>query len=321
MNNILGCTLFLITMVTLVTGLAYGQEGKVRANGMTIAYESFGKETDQAIILIQGTGAPMTDWPTELCQGLADHGFWVIRFDNRDIGRSSHLTALGQPDWAAIGALVGSCETDALPYTLQDMSKDVIGLLDALEIEKAHMVGASMGGAIAQLVAIHYPKRTWTLTSISATSGNPTLPWGDAKALQAMGAPPPSTTNRDSLVNHLVNIYKALGSMDDDQTMKEQASEHLNRSWYPEGSARQAAAVLLADRCDRREQLGQLDLPVAVVHGDSDPLVPLMAGRDVAQSVPNAEMCVIEGMGHHISRVFLDALENCIMENVQKTEP
>lgn len=180
----------------VVGNSTYAQEGKVTANGITISYESFGKETDEAMILIQGTGAPMTDWPVEFCRKLADKGLRVIRFDNRDIGLSTHLDSLDQPDWAAIGPLVGTCKPAPLPYTLEDMAADVVGLMDALKIDKAHIAGASMGGAIAQLVAIHYPKNTLTLTSISETSGNPELPWGDEKALKAMATPPPQTTKK-----------------------------------------------------------------------------------------------------------------------------
>lgn len=253
-SKIIGITQILFTIWAVVFNTAYAQEGKVKANDITIAYESFGKETDEAIILIQGTGAPMTDWPVEFCQGLTDKGYRVIRFDNRDIGLSTHLDSLAQPNWETIGPLVGTCKTELLSYTLKDMAADVVGLMDALKIEWAHIAGASMGGAIAQLVAIHYPKRTLTLTSISATSGNPELPWGKPKALQAMGTPPPQTKNKDSIANHLVHIYKALGSTDVDIKLKEQALEHINRSWYPEGGARQGAAVLLADRCENSWQ-------------------------------------------------------------------
>ncbi len=232
-TNVLIITQCVCIIWAVVGNSTYAQVGKVTANGITIAYESFGKETDEVIILIQGTGAPMTDWPVEFCRKLTIKGFRVIRFDNRDIGLSTHLDSLGQPDWAAIGPLVGTCEPAPLPYTLEDMAADVVGLMDALKIDKAHIAGASMGGAIAQLVAIYYPMRTLTLTSISATSGNPELPWGDEKAIKAMGTPPPATKNRDSIADHLVFIYKALGSTDDDKTLKEQPLGHVNRSWYP----------------------------------------------------------------------------------------
>lgn len=319
-NNSIRTTKIVFAILTMVFGSSYAQEGKVGANGITIAYESFGKKTDEAIILIQGTGAPMTDWPSEFCQSLADNGFRVIRFDNRDIGLSTHLDSFGQPNWEAIGPMVGTCETKPLPYTINDMAEDVIGLMDALKIKRAHIAGASMGGAIAQLVAIHHPKRTLTLTSISATSGNPELPWGDPKALQAMGTPPPKTENKDSIADHLITIYKALGSTDNDAELKKQALEHLNRSWYPEGAARQGAAILIGDRCDRREQLAKLSMPTMVIHGDKDPIVPFEAGKDVTKTVPNSELCQINGMGHHFSMGFLKELEKCMVKNIRKVD-
>ena len=149
------------------------QPGSVKANGISIAYESFGSKNDPAVILIMGTGDTMLNWPVEFCEKLAAHGLRIIRFDNRDIGLSSKLDSLGQPDWTAIAPHIGKCDNAPLPYTLLDMVKDVTGLMDALHINNAHIAGVSMGGAIAQLMAINYPQRVISLTSISATSGNP----------------------------------------------------------------------------------------------------------------------------------------------------
>lgn len=294
------------------------QAGEVQANGITIAYESFGKSSDEAIILIQGTGATLLHWPVELCRKLADNGYRVIRFDNRDIGLSTKLDSLGQPDWGAIFPYVKTCNPAPLPYTLLDMAHDVTGLMDALNIDKAHIVGASMGGAIAQLVAIHFPERTSTLTSISASSGNPNLPAGDPKALQAMSTPPPATTNPDTLANYLVKVYKALGATDNDEILKKRALGHINRSWYPEGTTRQVAAVLIGDNCDRREELGKIKVPTMVIHGDSDPIVPLTSGKDVAAAIPNSELVIVKGMGHDLSMEFVDVLASSILKNVKR---
>lgn len=304
----------------LISNRAVAQSGKVDANGITIAYETFGDPKNEAIVLIQGTGATLLHYPVELCEKLAANDFYVIRFDNRDIGLSTHLDSLGQPDWAAIGPHIGTCNEASLPYTLLDMSKDVTGLMDALRIDKAHIVGASMGGAIAQLIAIHFPQRVLTLTSMSASSGNPLRPQGDANALKTMATPPPQTTAVDSIVNYLVGVYKALGGIDSDEVLKERALNHVkNRNWKPESVNRQVAAVLIGDYCDRREQLKQISLPTLVIQGDRDPIVPLDAGKEVAVSIPNSKLCIVEGMGHDISLSFVDEIAKCIVLFIQQS--
>ena len=230
---------FLAVFFSLSVLLVNAQSGKVKANGITLAYESFGKVTNPKIILVNGTGAPMTDWPLAFCEKLAKQGYQVIRFDNRDVGLSTKLDSLGEPDWAAIAPFIKTCNPAPTPYSLMDMANDVIGLMDALKIKKTNIVGASMGGAIAQLVAIHYPERILTLTTMSASSGDPNLPKPDPKAMQAMSTPPPATKNKDSLANYMVKIFKALGSTDNDLTLRKKALAQVNRSWYPEGATRQ----------------------------------------------------------------------------------
>lgn len=292
--------------------------GKVKTKDVTIAYESFGQNDDPTIILIQGTGATLVYWPIEFCQKLAGQGYRVVQFDNRDIGLSTKLAGLGKPDWAAILPYVKTCEPAPLPYALKDMAEDVIGLMDGLHIDHAHIVGVSMGGAIAQLVAIYFSERTLTLTSISASSGNPELPPGDEKALQAMGTPTPQTADPEILSNHLVKIYRALGSTDNDETLKERALAHINRSWYPEGTERQVAAVFIGDNCDRRKDLAKIVVPTLVIHGDADPLVKLGSGQEVADTIPNAEMVVVKGLGHDLSMEFVDILVDSILHHVEK---
>ncbi len=309
--------IFILSLSLSVSSL-YAQTGQVKVNGITIAYESFGKTTDPVIILIGGTGAPMTDFPAELCQELANKGYRVIRFDNRDTGLSTKLDSLGQPDWAAISPFIGTCKQAPLPYTLLDMAKDVTGLMDALKIDRAHIAGTSMGGAIAQLTAIYFPERVLTLTCMAATDGNPGRPAGNEKTLQAMGTPPPTTNNPDSLVNYLISMYKTLGSTDDEMILKKRALEHINRSWYPEGTNRQAAAVLIGDYCDRRPELAKINIPVMVIQGDADPVVPPEASKELAASIPGAELCMIKGMGHDISMKFVTILADDIARNAGK---
>lgn len=319
MKNCFIPALIFISICILTSGCNHGsQSGNVKSNGISIAYESFGNVNDQSIILIQGTGATLIHWPTEFCLKLASHGYRVIRFDNRDIGLSTKLDSLGQPDWEAIFPFIKSCEPAPLPYTLLDMARDVIGLMDELKIDKAHITGVSMGGAIAQLIAIHFPDRTLTLTSISASSGNPELPMGDEKALQAMSTPAPLTNNPDTIAGYLVKVYKALGSTDDDATLRARALAHINRSWYPDGTTRQIAAVLIGDNCDRRKELAGIKMPSMVIHGDSDPLVTLQSGKEVASTIPGSELCIIQGMGHDLSMKFIDPLANCILKNINR---
>lgn len=302
-------------LTILTTNYIVAQTGKVYSNGLTIAYEAFGNKGNEAILLIQGTGATMLHYPEQLCQKLASKGYYVIRFDNRDIGLSTHLDSLGQPDWNAIGPYVGTCKPAPLPYTLLDMAKDVIGLMDALNINNAHIVGASMGGIIAQLIAIHFPDRVLSLTSISASSGNPRRPQGNEKVLAAMSTPPPATSNKDSLATYLVKVYKVLGAVDSEDVLRKRALEHVkNRNWDPPAVNRQVAAVLIGDYCDRRPELTKLKMPVMVIHGDSDLLVPLTAGKEVAATIPGAELCIINGMGHDLSLKFVNQIADCIIK-------
>jgi pimeloyl-ACP methyl ester carboxylesterase len=312
---------FLILILIFISSKnLISQTGQVKANGITIAYQSFGKAKKGTIILIFGTGAPMTNWPISFCEKLAKNGYRVIRFDNRDIGLSTKLDSLGEPNWAAIFPFYKTCNPAPLPYTLLDMSKDAVGLMDALKIKKAHIVGASMGGAIAQITAINFPKRVLTLTSISASSGNPNRPAANEKALQAMSIPPPSTNNPDTLSTYLVKVYKALGSTDTDESLKKRALTHINRSWYPAGTNRQVAAVFIGDYCDRRDQLAKIKIPTLVIHGDLDPIVPLECGKEVAITIPKADLAIINGLGHDISMKFVDILVERIIRNVKKAK-
>ena len=217
--RLLGVLILLVSF----SGVLSAQTKFVKANGITLAYETFGDPGKETILLICGTGSQLVDWPVAFCEQLADAGFQVIRFDNRDIGLSTKLDSLGVPDWAAIFPFIKKCEPAPLPYTLMDMANDAKGLLDGLTIEKAHVVGVSMGGAIAQLLTIHHPEKVRTLTCLMASSGNPNIPPAEEEAMKAMGTPPPNTMNADSLAAYVVNIYKTLGSLDNDDILKERA--------------------------------------------------------------------------------------------------
>jgi pimeloyl-ACP methyl ester carboxylesterase len=290
--------------------------GKVMANGITIAYEIFGAENNEAILLICGTGSQLTDWPVELCEKLARKGYRVIRFDNRDVGLSSRFDSLGAPNWSAVLPKIKTCDTSALQYTVQDMARDAVGLLDALKIEKAHIAGASMGGAIAQMIAINFPERTLSLTSIAASSGDPNLPAGDPKVLAVMAAPPPVTDNIDERGKYLFNIYKALDSEvypTPDSVLMRIAMSNVKRSWYPEGAARQAAAIIIADNCDRREELKNIHVPVVIIHGDADPVVNVEAAREINMVIKDSKLIIIPGMGHALPPQLIDKIVNGIL--------
>jgi pimeloyl-ACP methyl ester carboxylesterase len=311
--------IMLLTVLTFCLFRLNAQKGTVRLNnGLTIAYESIGKPNDPVMILINGTGATMTDWPMTFCQAIADHGLRVIRFDNRDVGLSSKLDSLGEPEWAAIAPYIKTCKPAPIPYGLMDMTDDVIGLMDALKIQKAHIAGASMGGAIAQLLAIHYPARTLTLTSLSASSGNPALPDPDPRAIKAMSTPAPVGASKDSMASYLVGIYRALGSTDDEKTLQKRAYDHLRLPMDQAGINRQVAAILIADHCDRRQALANIKIPVLVIHGDADPLVPLQAGKEVAGAIPGSELFIVKGMGHDLSGQFIPPIVDAMVKQVNK---
>jgi len=305
---LLGCPLF-----------SSAQSSEINANGITIAYEAFGDRENETIILIQGSGASLLHYPVELCKKLANSGYYVIRFDNRDVGLSTHLESLGMPDWNAITPYIGTCDPAPLPYTLMDMAKDVIGLMDALHIQKSHLVGTSMGGAIAQIAAIHFPDRVRTLTSIAATSGNPARPPGDEEVLAAMATPPPDTKNTDQLTEYLVKTYKLLGSTDSDEVLSIRARAHiLERNWNNESIQRQLAAVLIGDYCNRESDLAKLQIPVMIVQGSADPLIPMPIGEELHSVIPNSQLCVIEGMGHDLSLEFVDQIRECVRQIVKQ---
>jgi pimeloyl-ACP methyl ester carboxylesterase len=256
-----------------------------------------------------------------LCEQLAQKGYRVIRFDNRDVGLSSRLDSLGMPDWASILPNIGTCDTTHLPYTLYDMAKDAVGLLDALKIKKAHIAGASMGGAIAQYVAIYFPERTLSLTSIMASSGNPQLPAGNPEVLKIMSTPPPQTDDMDARARYLASIYKALSSPAypaPDSVLTQIAKKSVKRSWYPIGIARQAAAVIIGDHCDRRELLKKIAVPVVVIHGKADPVVNVEAGREVAATIPNAKLITIPGMGHDLPEALIPQIRDGILMAARK---
>ncbi|HAC59827.1 MAG: alpha/beta hydrolase [Parvibaculum sp.] len=285
---------------------------QVKANGITLEYESFGPQDRETILLIMGLGAQLTMWPTELCDELVKRGYRVIRYDNRDVGLSHKFDEHGMPDMAAIfGALMAGQPAQS-PYSLDDMAADAVGLLDALGVKQAHIAGASMGGMIAQLVAANHPERTLSLTSIMSTTGNPEVPQGKPEAMAVLMTPAPEGDIPAAIERGILawNTIGSPGYRTDDETLRQWVTRDVNRSLYPVGTARQMAAIVANG--DRREKLKNIKVPAVVLHGVDDPLVPVEGGRDTAKSIPGAELREVPGMGHDFPLALVDTFADAI---------
>ena len=268
-----------------------------RANGIDLCYEIFGDANAEPMLLIMGLGAQMIHWDDDVCRQLAARGFRVIRFDNRDIGKSSHLSGgkrLGAVELLKLRFLKIPL---AAPYKLGDMAQDVIGLMGVLHIKSAHLVGASMGGMIAQEIAITFPERVRSLTSIMSTTGNPKLPQATREATAILTAPPPTT--REEYFERFAQTWKVLrvGSFPQDEALdRSRAERTYARGLNPAGVGRQLRAILASG--SRKERLRQVRAPTLVIHGAIDPLVRPEGGKDTAASIPGAKLLMVEGMGH-----------------------
>lgn len=292
-----------------------GTAGTVEANGITLAYESFGPTDRETILLIGGTGNQLIDWPIELVRALVVRGYRVVRFDSRDVGLSTHFESAGLPDWAAIQQAGEQGMPPPLAYTLEDMAKDAVGLLDALQVKRAHIVGASQGGIIAQLIAIHHSDRVLSLTSMMAGSGNPTLPLVANPEVFASVGSPPKSDSLSALIAYEVRVRQALSSPGyptDEGTIRQQVERSIHRSYDPAGLARQQAAAAVAHFQDRREALRQVHVPTVVIQGADDPIVSEQGAREVATSIPEAEFRLVRGMGHDIPIALVGVIADSI---------
>ncbi len=273
---------------------------RAKANGIEIEYEATGNRGNPAMLLDMGLGAQLTIWPDTLVAGLADRGFYVIRFDNRDVGLSTKFESWGVPNIAEVTQKAMKGEKVAAPYLLSDMAADAIGLVDALGIDKAHMVGASMGGMIVQIIAAKYPERTRSLVSIYSSSSRPGLPSGKPEALAMLSARPEGLA-REQLVAHGMKVRRTIGSpgyATPEAELRALVGRNVDRSWYPQGAARQHVSVIASG--DRVELLKTIKAPTLVMHGEDDPLLPVACGRDVARLVPGAEFWSLAGWGHDL---------------------
>ncbi len=285
--------------------------------GIEIFYEDHGDPSHDVILLVMGLGAQLTLWPDELVETLVGEGFRVIRYDNRDIGLSQKMEGARAPS-LPIQILRKKIGFPArVPYTLTDMAHDGIGVLDALGIGQAHVVGASMGGMIVQLMAVHFPERLMSMTSIMSTTGNPKLPPAEKHAMQALIAPITSM-EEESLVAHGLNIAKNIGSPGfpfDPEQQRERVLRNVRRSVYPAGPQRQLAAII-DDGC-RRSRLAQVRTPTLVLHGEDDPLVKLEAGEDTARHISGARLVTIPGWGHDIPQPLIPRVASEIVTHAR----
>ncbi|QUL37032.1 alpha/beta fold hydrolase [Erythrobacter sp. JK5] len=285
--------------------------------GIELFYEEHGNPGDDPILLVMGLGAQMILWPDEFVEALVGHGHRVIRYDNRDIGLSQKMEGARAPGiaWQVIRQKIGW--PARVPYTLADMAADGAGLLTALDIPRAHVVGASMGGMIAQLMAVNHPGQLQSLTSIMSTTGHPRLPQADKPAIDALTAPLPSMEEED-LIAHGINVQEKIGSPGypaDAERRRARVQALVQRSVYPPGLPRQLAAII--DDGDRRERLRSVSVPTLVLHGEADPLVKLEGGKDTAEHIPGARLVTIPGWGHDLPAELIDRLAQEIAEHAR----
>jgi pimeloyl-ACP methyl ester carboxylesterase len=269
----------------------------IRANSIDLCYEIFGDANAEPLLLIMGLGAQMIHWDDEFCRQLAARGFRVIRFDNRDIGKSGKMTGGKRLTAIELLKLRFLKIPVAAPYNLLDMARDTVGLMDVLGIKSAHLVGASMGGMIAQEIAISFPKAVRSLTSIMSTTGNPKVPPPTREASAMLMAPPPKT--KEEYFERFAKTWKILrvGSFPEDEALdRSRAERTFERGLNPAGVGRQLRAILASG--SRKERLRQVKAPTLVIHGTVDPLVRPEGGKDTAASIPSAKLLMIEGMGH-----------------------
>ena len=285
---------------------------KIRANGIDVEIEDTGADGSQnarpVVLLIMGLGMQLVAWPMQLVQALVDAGYRVIRHDNRDIGLSQHFDHLGTPNivWASLLHKMGF--TPKAPYSLHDMALDTVGVLDALHIPQAHVVGVSMGGMIAQRVALAAPERVASLTSIMSSSGARGLPQASAAVMRALLSRP-AGSDREAMVSNGVKLFRVIGSPGfpmDEALLRERIGVGFDRSWHPAGTLRQMVAI--AADADRAALLGRIRQPTLVIHGKADALVPYPNGEDTARRIPGARMVGIEGMGHDLPPGVIERL-------------
>lgn len=292
----------------------------LKANGIDLAYDSFGDETAEAMLLIAGLGTQMIRWTVQFCRELAARGYFVIRFDNRDSGCSTHFNHYPALDFGALSAALMAGQRPDIPYTLSNMADDAIGLLNGLSIDRAHFVGRSMGGMIAQIAASEYPERVSSLISIMSSSGNPLLPQAapDVMAMMTKPGPNPLEDEAGFLAHNLAFARRIAGTGYplEEASYRALILEEVRRSYDPAGFARQIAAIAVSG--DRRQRLATITAPALVIHGADDPLFVPECGEDTASAIPGAEFMLIDGMGHDIPHQLYKAIADSIERTARR---
>ncbi len=291
----------------------------IRANGITIEYEESGPADGPVIVLVRGLGTQLIYWPETFYAPMAAAGYRVIRFDNRDCGLSSKMDHLGDVDPAAVIKQVGAGDAVDVPYTLDDMADDIAGLLDALNIERAHIVGISLGGMITQTIAETHPDRVISMTSIMSSSGNPNLPKPSPEIMATLFSPPDDAADRDGKIEDEVKSMRMTGSPGYPLSAAEArdlATRAYDRCYHPAGVKRQMAAA--RSQGDRRRRLQRITRPALVVHGRDDVLILPQAGRDTAENIPDAEYVEVPGMGHDIPPALGGKLAAIVLAHIDR---
>ena len=286
--------------------------GRLHVGDVELAYEVHGDPGDPPVVLVMGLGGQLTYWHDDFVAELVARGLQVVRFDNRDVGLSTHLSGTGAVDLTQLSA------DRPPPYTLEDMADDVAGLIAGLGFGSAHVVGMSLGGFISQTVAISHPERVRSLTSIASTTGNPAVGQSRPHALEALFTPPPDG-ERATICEHAVKLSRVIGSPGfelDEAWFAERAGRSYDRYYDPQGVVRQTAAIAVAH--DRTGGLRELSVPALVIHGRDDPLVELSGGEATAAAIPGAELLIIDGMGHDLPRPVWPTIADAIARTVRR---
>ena len=280
------------------------------ATGIEIEYEAFGAPGDPCVLLVSGFTAQMLMWNADFCRIIADAGYRVIRFDNRDCGLSTKLDGVAVDTDGVIRAALLDDPVPVVPYTLSDMAADAVGLLDALGIERAHVVGGSMGGMIVQIMAIEHPHRIASLTSIMSNSGEPEYGQPTPEALEVLVAPPPN--DRDAYIesskNWMVWQSKRYATVEQNRI---DAAASYDRSFYPAGAPRQLAAIYASGR--RTDGMKTISAPTLIIHGTDDTLIAPSGGQRAAELIPNAKLDMITDMGHDLPRALWPRIAGAIL--------
>lgn len=293
---------------------------RVTANGVQLEVDTIGDPLKPSVMLIMGLGMQLTAWPDELCRILVSSGFHVIRFDNRDVGLSERIKSKSPVNISMATLRYLFRLPVPAPYLIDTMADDAIGVLDALGIGAAHLIGASLGGMIAQSAAARYPDRCLSLTSIMSSSGARSLPRASLKVSRVLFSRPPARANLDLQIEHFVRVFQVIGSPDfpvPPAQLRERMRLGLQRSYDPAATQRQLLAIIASG--DRSPQLRKISAPTLVLHGDKDPLVPVKHGMDCARKIPGATLRVIHGMGHDLPPALLPTLSAEMIAHLRRS--